>query len=198
MAYVSDFTFNGMSRIGNDVCCLDQNSIQNSSSCSYTLQNYFAKDCSMKDAKALATTQPGINYSGGFGLGAGGCNVDDSSKLLIGSIQTNPKSRIDLFGRPFATVPYLGRGSVDPILEAQIQQGESITNKRSVTRLTEKSHLKFHTTPLIPEVKQNIQNPSLMIESMASEGWIRGGVPSRELTRDRDFYTYHTAGQAMP
>jgi hypothetical protein len=143
----------------------------------------------MSVAKKLATTQPGINYSGGFGLGAGGCNVDESSKLLIGSIQTNPKARIDLFGRPFATVPFLGRGSVDPILEAQIQQGESITNKRSVTKLTEKSYLKYHTTPLIPEVKQNIQNPSQMIEGLASEGWVRGGVPSRELTRDRDFYT---------
>ena len=192
MAYVSDFTFNGLSRLGNDSCSLDQNSIQNSSASSYILQNYFAQDCNMSVAKKLATTQPGINYSGGFGLGAGGCNVDESSKLLIGSIQTNPKARIDLFGRPFATVPFLGRGSVDPILEAQIQQGESITNKRSVTKLTEKSYLKYHTTPLIPEVKQNIQNPSQMIEGLASEGWVRGGVPSRELTRDRDFYT---AGQ---
>lgn len=189
MAYVSDFTFNGISRIGNDNSALDQNSIQNTSACNYTLQNYFAQDCSMSSAKKLATSQPGINYSGSFGMGVGGCNVDDSSKLLIGGIQTNPKARIDLFGRPFATVPFLGRGSVDPILESQIQQGESITNKRSVTRLMEKSHLKYHTIPLIPEVKQNIQNPSLMIEGMASEGWIRGGVPSRELTRDREFYT---------
>ena len=73
--------------------------------------------------------------------------------------------------------------------EAQNQQGEAITSKRSVTRLTEKSYLKYHTTPLIPEIKQTIQNPSLMIEGMASEGWIRGGVPSRELTRDRDSYS---------
>jgi hypothetical protein len=198
MAYVSDFTFNGLSRISEDGCCIDQNSIQNSESCSYTLQNYFAQDCNMKNVRALATTQPGINYSGGYGLGAGGCNVDDSSNLLIGGIQTHPKSRIDLFGRPFATVPFLGRGSVDPILEAQIQQGEAITSKRSVTRLTEKSYLKYHTTPLIPEIKQTIQNPSLMIEGMASEGWIRGGVPSRELTRDRDFYMTHTSGQSEP
>jgi hypothetical protein len=198
MAYVSDFTFNGMSRIGNDSCCIDINSIQNSQACSYTLQNYFTQDCNMKNAKALAVTQPCINYSGSYGMAAGGCNVDDSSKLTIGSVQCHPKSRIDLYSRPFATVPYLGRGSVDPILESQIQQGEAITNKRSVTRLTEKSYLKYHTTPLIPEVKQNIQNPSLMIEGMASEGWIRGGVPSRELTRDRDFYTTHTAGQSMP
>jgi len=195
MAYVSDYTFNNMSRMGNDGCCIDQNSIQNSAACSYLLQNYFAQDCSMKNAKALATSQPCINYSGSDMCGL---NIDDSSKLLIGGIQTHPKTKIDLFGRPFATVPFLGRGSVDPVLEAQIQQGEGITNKRSVTRIMEKSHMKYHTTPLIPEVKQNIQNPSLMIESMASDGWIRGGVPSRELTRDRDFYTTHTAGQAMP
>lgn len=193
MAYVSDFTFNNLSRISEDGCCIDQNTIQNSTACSYLLQNYFIQECSMKNAKNLATTQPGINYSGGFGLGAGGCNVDDSSQLLIGGIQTNPKAKIDLFGRPFATVPFLGRGSVDPMLESQIQQGEMMSNKRTITRLTEKSYLKFHTTPLIPEVKQNIQNPSRMIESMASDGWIRGGVPSRELTRDRDFYTTHSA-----
>jgi hypothetical protein len=181
--------------MGNDGCCIDQNSIQNSAACSYLLQNYFAQDCSMKNAKALATSQPCINYSGSDMCGI---NIDDNSKLLIGGIQTHPKTKIDLFGRPFATVPFLGRGSVDPVLEAQIQQGEGITNKRSVTRIMEKSHMKYHTTPLIPEVKQNIQNPSLMIESMASDCWIRGGVPSRELTRDRDFYTTHTAGQAMP
>jgi hypothetical protein len=178
-----------MARIGNDGCCIDQNSIQNAASCSYTLQNYFSNDCTMKNARALATTQPCVNYSGTMGSDICGSNIDASSKLLIGGIQTHPRSRIDLFGRPFATVPYLGRGSVDPLLEAQIQQGETVTSKRSVTRLTEKSHLKYHTTPLIPEVKQNIQNPQLMIESMASDGWIRGGVPSRELTRDRESYS---------
>jgi hypothetical protein len=195
MAYVSDYTFNNMSRIGNDGCNMDQNSIQNSAACSYLLQNYFAQDSSMKNAKALATSQPCINYSG---CDMGGINIDQSSKLTIGGIQCHPKSKIDLFGRQFATVPYLGRGSVDPILESQIQQGEGITNKRSVTRLMEKSYLKYHTTPLIPEVKQNIQNPNLMIEGVASEGWIRGGLPSRELTRDRDFYTTHTSGQSAP
>lgn len=188
MAYVSDYTFQNVSRIGNDNCYIDQNSIQNVHSCNYLLQNYFAQDCSMKNAKDLATSQPCINYSGGFGLGAGGCNVDDSSRLLIGTIQTHPRCRIDLFQRPFATVPFLGRGSVDPILEAQIQQGELLTNKKTVTQLSEKSHLKYRTTPLIPEVKKTIQNPTNLIEGMASDGWIRGGVPSRELTRDKDFY----------
>ena len=142
----------------------------------------------MKSALAIATAQPCVNYSGGYGLAANGCNVDDSSKLMIGTIQTHPRCRIDLFQRPFATVPFLGRGSVDPIMEAQIQQGEFVTNKRTVTRLTEKTHLKHHTVPLIPEMRARIQNPSMMIEGMASNGWVRGGVPSRELTRDKEFF----------
>ena len=189
MAHVSDFTFNTMGRIGSDSCSQDINTIENAQACSYLLQNYFTSDCNMSKAKQLATTQPGIIYSGSMGSDMCGSNIDDSSKLLIGSIQTAPKARIDLFQRPFATVPFLGRGAVDPILESQIQQGEAITNKRSVTQLTEKSHLKYRTTPMIPQVKENIQNPNNLIESSASEGWIRGGVPSRELTRDRDMYT---------
>ena len=196
MANTSDYTFNNISRLGSDNSCISQNTIQSAESCSYLLQNFKAHDCTMTKAKELATTQPGINYSGGYGMGDGGCNVDDSSNLLIGTIQTHPRSRIDLYQRPFATVPYLGRGSVDPLLESQIKQGEGVTNKRSITRLTEKSHLKYHTTPLVPEVKKNIQNPHLMIESVAHEGWVRGGLPSREMTRDVEFYNTQNKNNA--
>ncbi len=186
MAYISNYTFQNMSRLGSDSCCLDQNTIQNSEACSYMLQNYSISDCSMSKAKQLAVTQPGVNYKGGFGSDFCGSNIDDSSRLLIGSTQTNPKCRISLFQRPFATVPFLGRGSVDPVVEAQILQGEMGTNKRSITKMGEKSHLSYRTTPMIPEVKQNIQNPANLVEGVAAEGWVRGGVPSRELTRDRE------------
>jgi len=184
MANVSSYVFDNMSRIGNDGCSLDQRSIQSLETCNYSLQNYFANDCSMKKPIALATTQPGINYKGGFNSGAGGCNIDQNSQLLIGSIQTHPKCRIDLFQRPFSTVPYLGRGSVDPIVESEIQQGEMITNKRSVTGLSEKSYMQYSNTPLMNNIKERMTNPVYSVEGVASPGWIRGGVPSRELMRD--------------
>lgn len=184
MANVSTYVFDNMSRIGNDSCVSDQNTIQNMGSCNYMLQNYFANDCSMKKPIELATSQPCISYKGGYSIGAGGCNVNQSSDLLIGTIQTHPKCRIDLFHRPFATVPYLGRGSVDPIVEAQLQQGESITNKRSIVRLGEKSYMNYQTTPLLSEVQDRVTNPAYCVEGEASENWIRGGLPSREMTRD--------------
>ena len=195
MAFVYNYTFDNLSRIGNDACTQDQNTIQNINASNYLLQNYFLNDCSMKQPIALATTQPGIMYNGGSGSGAGGCNIDSSSNLLIGSIQTHPRCRISLFQRPFATVPFLGRGSVDPVLEAQIMQGELLTNKRSVNKLSEKSDIKYQITPLIPSVKDRVTNPVYSVEGVASEGWVRGGIPSRDLTRDRDFYNAHTNNQ---
>lgn len=185
MANVSSYTFDNMSRIGLDDCCKSQEDLQNVAACNYNLVNFFEWDCSMKTPIELATTQPGIMYNGGFNVGAGGCNINESSKLQIGTIQTNNKCRIDLFQRPFATVPYLGRGSVNPIIEAQIQQGEMGINKRSVTNLSEKSYIKYHQTPLLPNIKERVTNPVNSVEGVASEGWIRGGVPSRELSRDK-------------
>ena len=195
MANVSGYTFDNMSRIGLDQCNVSQTDIQNVASCNYSTQNYFASDCSMKNVKALATSQPGVMYNGGYNSGAGGCNIDENSKLLIGSIQTHPRCHIDLFQRPFATVPYLGRGSVNPVMESQIQQGEQIVNKRSVSNLSEKSYIKYHQTPLLPAVQEKINNPANQIESVASDGWVRGGVPSRELTRDSDYFNKHSTYQ---
>ena len=41
--------------------------------------------------------------------------------------------------------------------------------------------------PLIPSLKATVQNPNNLIEGMAANGWIRGGLPTRELTRDNDY-----------
>jgi hypothetical protein len=177
----SSFTFENMSRIGNDSCYIDQTSIQNTEACNYLLQNYFANDCSMKTPKDLATSQPSVFYKGGHGSGAGGCNIDDSSQLLIGSIQTNSRCRTDMFQRPFATVPFLGRGSVCPILESQMKQGETNTNKRSVTKLMETSNFKYTTVPLLSNIKDNIDNHGKNLQDNQE----RGGLTTRDLLRDK-------------
>ena len=195
MATYSGYTFNNLSRLGLDECNLSQTDIQNVASCNYSTQNYFASDCSMRSTIDLATTQIGVNYKGTQNVAIGGCNINDSSKLQIGTIQTHPKCRIDLFHRPFATVPYLGRGAVNPIMESQIQQGEQLVNKKSINNLSEKSYIKYHQTPLVPSVEEKLTNPANYVEGAAAEGWIRGGVPSRELTRDKDYYTAHTKNQ---
>ena len=48
---------------------------------------------------------------------------------------------------------------------------------------------------MLPAVQKRINNPANQIESDASTGWIRGGVPSRELTRDGDYFNKHSTYQ---
>ena len=175
------FTFESMSRIGNDTNYIDQTTIQNTQACNYLLQNYYSSDCSMQGTKDLATSQPSVFYNGGYG-GAGGCTIEDNSKLLIGSIQTNTKCRTDLFQRPFATVPFLGRGSACPILESQIKQGETSTNKRTITKLMETSHYEYTSIPLLSSTQDSILNHSKLLPNN-NQGQI--GLNTRDLNRDK-------------
>ncbi len=185
MATYSGYTFDNMSRIGLDSCCVDQSTLQNTAACNYMLQNYNAGDCTMKGARQLAMSQPGIMLNGGFGSGAGGCNIDKSSELLIGAIQTSPACRIDLFSRPFATVPYLGRGTVNPMTESYIQQGEQFSKRKSASGICEQSTMSWNYVPLQSDVKQHMANKQ--IESDAYAKWVRGGVDTRGITRDVNY-----------
>ena len=195
MASVSSYTFDNMTRIGQDSCDMSQDNIQNAKGGSYMLTNYFTKYCGMKKPIEFATSQPNVFYSGSHLVGMDGCNIDANSDLSIGTIQTHPKCRISLYQRPFATVPYLGRGPSNVILESKLQQGDMITNKKSVNTTTEISYMPYSNYPLIPSLQATVTNPTNLVEGAAAEGWIRGGLPSRELTRDKDYFMQHTVHQ---
>tara|TARA_Y100001970_G_C14256135_1_gene875546 strand:- start:964 stop:1548 length:585 start_codon:yes stop_codon:yes gene_type:complete len=186
-SYIKDFTFDNLSRIGNDNCGLSQQNIQNTASSNYMLSNFFSQDCNMTRPIDFATSQPNIFYKGGYQIGPGGCNIDTNSELKMGGVQTNPKCRISLSERPFKTIPYLGRGPANPVLESNIQQGDSVTNKKSVTNTSEKSHMPYSNYPLLPNIESTITNPANLVEGIAAEGWVRGGVPSRELQKNADY-----------
>lgn len=188
MASVYNYTFDNLSRLGDDVCYNTERQKQNTSYGSYNITNYFANNCGLQQPLAFATSQPNIFVNGGYGnSGAGGCNIDYDSKLKIGSEQNKPKCRISLQTRPFVTVPYLGRGPHNPVQESRLQQGDYITNKKSCTTTTEMSHIDYRHTPMIPSLRASVTNPANLVEGVASKGWIRGGLPTRELIRDQDY-----------
>ena len=187
MASVYNYTFDSLTRLGDDVCYNTERTKQNSAYGSYNVTNYFANNCGLQKPIEFATQQPNVFVNGGFGnSGAGGCNIDSDSNLKIGSVQTNPKAKISLFTRPFASVPYLGRGPSRPVEESRIQQGDFVTNKKSCTTVTE-TEFENQYVPMIPSLKATINNPANLVEGVAAEGWIRGGLPSRELIRDNSY-----------
>ena len=187
MATVKDYVFDNLSRIGNDNCGMTQRNVQNLNSSSYMLQNFFSAECNMQRPIDFATAQPGINFTGSHQVGVGGCNIDTNSELFNGRIMTRPRSRISLFERPFKTVPFLGRGESNPLVESRLWQGDYNINKKSVNPSSEVCFVNHEMYPLIPSIASTISNPANLIEGVAVNGWIRGGVPSREIERETKY-----------
>lgn len=188
------------SRIGEDECGLSQTNFQNAEVSNYMLKNFYLQDCGMKRPIEIATAQPNIFFNGGNGVGMGGCNVDESSQLLLGKVQTNPKCRISLIERPYLTVPYLGKGPSNSMLESQLQQGNTITNRKSVNNTSEESYMSLKTYPVIDAMERSAMDPAKnnkLVNSSydvsaprtkrpieeSSLGCVRGGMASRDLTR---------------
>jgi hypothetical protein len=183
-----NYTFYNLTGINDDVVGLSEGDIQNQHFGSYTTKNFFESNCGMKKPIRFATQQPNVFYNSGPGnVGVNGCNVDSDSNLKIGTIQTNPKCRISLQERPFKTVPFLGKGKSNPLQESKLQQGTYFADKKSCRQVTEKS---FRTADvnLVPTLKATIQNPNNLVEGVANKGWIRGGLPSRNISRDNDYF----------
>ena len=120
--------------------------------------------------------------------------IDENSELHISDLSRD-RCSISLFQRPYLTVPYLGRGKSDAILESQLQQGELANNRKSINPSTEVSYANYTQTPMIPSLKATINNPANLVEGVAAEGWIRGGLPTKQLTKDKDYATQHTNKQ---
>ena len=190
MAIVKDYVFDNLSRIGEDDCGMNQRNIQNLNSSNYMLQNFFSAECNMKRPIEFATAQPGINFTGSHQVGVGGCNIDTNSELFNGRIMTRPRSRISLFERPFKTVPFLGRGESNPLVESRLWQGDYNINKKSVNPSSEVCFVNHEMYPLIPSIASTISNPANLVEGVAVNGWIRGGVPSRELERETKYTSF--------
>jgi hypothetical protein len=184
MADAYPYTFNARTRIGEGACSISQGNVESARSATYMLDNYWPA-CPMTRAIEFATSQPDVNYTGSHHVGMGGCNIDQSSDLEgLGRGLMQPKCRISLQQRPFATVPFLGRGKSDAVLESRLQQGELGTSRKSVVPASEATY--ETSTPLIPSLQATVANPANLVEGVAARGWIRGGVPSRELVRDEE------------
>ena len=140
----------------------------------------------MTNAIDFATSQVNVNFTGSHEVGINGCNIDENSELKLVDL-SKPACRISLQQRPFATVPYMGRGMNNPLLESQIQQGDMAFNRKSINPLSEISYGPYHNTPMIPSLQATITNPANLVEGIAADGWIRGGLPSRELIRDKEY-----------
>ena len=171
------FSFDHTSRLGADPVDESQRQVANTAYANYMLSSWTP---STSDQHVLfATQQPAVQVQNpGAGLPA---HLVEQSSLLAHAQAPAARSldQLQLFQRPFLTVPYLGRGSVNPELESRILQGETVSEMKSVSTIMEQSFLDYQWTPLDTRQEQENQDASRRVEEMAMNGWVRGGSTTR-------------------
>ena len=183
MSQTVDFMFNNISRIGQDTYNHTQEATINNAYASYTLTNFSEKN--ENKALSLSTKYPTMNMQSTSQLGPYGSHVEDSSDLLKSKL-TNANTRINLQERSYLTVPYLGKGSVDVGLENNLKFGDTFKEKKSSAQLNEKSYSDLEKFPLHKDLKNDTVDPKKHIEELAAKGWVRGGLPSREIYKNKN------------
>lgn len=179
--FKTDHYFNNVDGLRMSNCGMSEQNLQNLNASNYLLKNY-RPACPMTKAIDLATEYPTMNYTGSHQVGIDGCNINTNSELHITDL-TRPSCKITLQERPFLTVPYLGRGRCDIDAESDLHNCLYTQNKKSINPSSEICYSNYTNTPMIPTLEASVQNPAHLVEDVAAEGWIRGGLPSREYTK---------------
>ena len=182
MSQIVDFMFNNISRIGQDSYNHTQDVAMNNAVSSYNLTNL--NGVNDKKTIQIMSNYPTMNSKGTYQVGPYGYNIDDNSNLLKSKL-TNNNCKINLQERSYLTVPYLGRGNVDVGLENSLKFGDTFKQKKSCCNLGEKPQQDLDNYPFQKNLKNELNNPSKCIEESAVKGWIRGGLPSREIYKDK-------------
>jgi hypothetical protein len=183
MTSLNTHPFNNTGRIGLDNTDNSQRNVSNSRYAEYTTENHFSNNTSTSHVK-FATSAPTVNFRGTIGSGLPGDVVDKDSELLIKNEQQRAFEKLQLNQRPFVTVPYLGRGPSNATVESQLMQGEQVTERKSTSTVMEQQFIDYKKYPLTKKVSERVNNPAYSIEEAALDGWVRGGLPSREIASD--------------
>jgi hypothetical protein len=179
--YTSNYTFNKLDRISDDVTDNTQRNLQNSRFANYSLSSFFSESITENDLK-FAIQQPTMTLNGQVnGKGLNGHLIDFDSMLNINKEQERPLDKLNLNQRQFLTVPFLGRGSCDTEVESQLQQGETITEKKSVSTIMDKSFMNYTMYPTDKNMIEKVNDSRFTVQESALDGWIRGGKTTRDL-----------------
>jgi hypothetical protein len=154
----------------------------------YNLDNQYGCDCGLKDAKSIQTSQPGIHLKAGVGWsGENGCMVDTDSNMRQNvEILTNRRVINQLTTRLSSTTGNLSKGYYDVDTESVIRPGEFAGDQKPCVGTTEATFGNYFL-PMIPKLKEEVQNYKHIIPEDSKDDWVRGGLPTRQMIRNEDY-----------
>jgi|TARA_B110000208_G_C11800782_1_gene442138 hypothetical protein len=183
-----EFSLFNRASLNNDITTVDIDITQSRGSGKYTMDNFHGCGCELKDARELQLSQPVINFEGGKGwIGEKGCLIDTDSQLRIGTDKLTDLRYINqLQERPHLTTGnyVYGHHAVDT--ESIIQTGNMTTDQRPCNGLSGITIGNIFT-PMIPKLRQEVQNTKHIIPEDSQKDWVRSGLPTRQMARNADY-----------
>jgi hypothetical protein len=179
------FNLNERGSLNSDIATINHEVNQSQGPGKYIVDNTFSCECGLSKARDLQLRQPNVNLTGGFGwMGENGCLIDNDSKLR-GNNLTNMKFINQLDSKQNAG--FFGRGPHNVDIESEIRESLVIKDKRTCGPLSGVSTLDYTLTPMVERLKKEVQNPKHIIPEDSMGSWVRGGLPSRQIVRNKEY-----------
>tara|TARA_B110000208_G_scaffold192046_1_gene262197 strand:+ start:18108 stop:18701 length:594 start_codon:yes stop_codon:yes gene_type:complete len=181
------YNIQNLTKLQEDPCYKNTKNKLNKNINSYILNNYNDCKCEAPGAQEVSLQHPGTFYKDGYGwTSMNGCNIDKDSGLRNSHNLTNMRVINQLYTRPYLTTPYMGRGEGDVHKESILRSSISANEKKACNTLP--CITINNNFPLISHIKENIQNPKNIIPEDSDKNWVRGGIPSRDLIRKKNYF----------
>lgn len=178
--------WHGQSRIHYDKDTVEKQTLESMGPGLYQTNFMGECQCEIPNPQEVAMSYPAMLARDGHGwTSKDGCNIQNDSDIRLGQKITAYKGPKSVKTRVFVGGPNLGRGEYYPDVESKIRPGESTAMGRSVNVLSGVSINRF--TPMLESIAQTIQNPQHIIPEDAKDGWVRGGMSSRNMVRDQEY-----------
>jgi hypothetical protein len=180
------FNIQGLNRLNEDGCYKKLNNKTIIKPGIYQTQNFYDPVCEAPTTMELSLKHPTLMYKDGCGwTSSNGCNIDNDSKLRNSRNLTNLKTINQLESLPHMTTPNLTNCNKNIKKESKLLLGKNTYIKRPCNTLSGITVNRF--IPQIPIIKKNIQNPINLIQEVNNKNWIRGGQPSRQYIKNKDY-----------
>ena len=92
-----------------------------------------------------------------------------------------------LFPRPYLTIPYTGTGKYNVDDHSKLRSYDIASDNRASNSLSG-VYIDHQYTPLVKNLKDNIQNPNNIIQEDTVSDWFRGGIDTSQIRKDIDFF----------
>jgi len=91
-----------------------------------------------------------------------------------------------MFERLSATTPNLTKGYYDVDTESIIRPGDFSSDQKPCIGTSEVTFGNYFL-PMIPKLKEEVQDHRHIIPEDSKQDWVRGGLPTRQMVRNADY-----------